>query len=130
MYIAFPAHLASSLFSTKALLAQSLHSGHTQVIGTTLFAPLLQAVPNPFCGVYNLVLPWAGGAALLGLLLAVLGFFLRNLAPTASVQLENGLKGVGIGLFLMGLILQPNFLNAVAAALGASGMNFNCPANP
>jgi hypothetical protein len=46
------------------------------------------------------------------------------------MQLENGLKGVGIGMFLMGLILQPGFLTAVAAALGASGMNFECPANP
>src|SRR3954465_14877831 len=68
--------------------------GSTQLLGAVLLSPMQQAVPNPFCGVYNLVLPWAGGAALLGLLLAVLGFFLRNLAPTASVQMENGLKGV------------------------------------
>lgn len=125
-------YLESIAVSAKALLSQltqSLHEGSTQVIGTIFFAPLLQAVPNPFCGVYNLILPWAGGAALLGLLLAVLGFFLRNLAPAASVQMENGLKGVGIGLFLMGLILQPNFLSAVATALGADGMNFNCPAS-
>lgn len=92
------------------------------------FRPLADPVPNPFCGVYNLILPWAGGAALLGLLLAVLGFFLRNLLPHASMQMENGLKGVGIGLFLMGLILQPSFLSAVASALGASGMDFTCPA--
>lgn len=128
----FFSYLTLIALTTKALLAlpaQALHRGSTQVIGAILLAPLLDPVPNPFCGVYNLILPWAGGAALLGLLLAVLGFFLRNLAPTASVQLENGLKGVGIGLFLMGLILQPNFLNAVAAALGASGMDFNCPAS-
>jgi hypothetical protein len=93
------------------------------------FSPMSDPVPNPFCGVYNLILPWAGGAALLGLLLAVLGFFLRNLMPHASMQMENGLKGVGIGLFLMGLILQPNFLAAVASALGATGMDFNCPAH-
>lgn len=110
-------------------LSHSLQVGSTQVVGTILLSPMQQAVPNPFCGVYNLILPWAGGAALLGLLLAVLGFFLRNLAPQASVQMENGLKGVGIGLFLMGLILQPNFLTAVATALGAGGMNFNCPAS-
>ncbi len=98
------------------------------MLGPTL-SPVADPVPNPFCGVYNLILPWAGGAALLGLLLAVLGFFLRNLMPHASMQMENGLKGVGIGLFLMGLILQPNFLGAVAAALGAQGMDFNCPAH-
>jgi hypothetical protein len=118
------------MYITKAALTDLLHSSSLHALGSLTFSPLMQAVPNPFCGVYNLILPWAGGAALLGLLLAVLGFFLRNLAPHASLQMENGLKGVGIGLFLMGLILQPNFLNAVAAALGASGMNFNCPANP
>lgn len=109
---------------TPATHSQSVSA---QAVSSLLFTPLMQAVPNPFCGVYNLILPWAGGAALLGLMLAVLGFFLRNLAPAASVQLENGLKGVGVGLFLMGLVLQPNFLNAVAAALGAGGMNFSCP---
>lgn len=121
------------LLTAKGLLASLSHStqwSSSQVFATILLSPVQQAVPNPFCGVYNLILPWAGGAALLGLLLAVLGFFLRNLAPHASVQLENGLKGVGIGLFLMGLILQPNFLNAVATALGATGMDFNCPATP
>ena len=123
-------YMASTLSRAFGAKAYALHWDPAHYVGAIFFAPLLQAVPNPFCGVYNLVLPWAGGAALLGLLLAVLGFFLRNLAPTASVQLENGLKGVGIGLFLMGLILQPNFLNAVATALGASGMDFNCPANP
>lgn len=116
------------MHTVKTILVQSLDTSSTHVMASILLSPLQQAVPNPFCGVYNLILPWAGGAALLGLLLAVLGFFLRNLAPGASVQMENGLKGVGVGLFLMGLILQPNFLNAVATALGAGGMNFSCPA--
>jgi hypothetical protein len=115
------------MYLIKAALTELSHSSSTQIASSLLFRPLLDQVPNPFCGVYNLILPWAGGAALLGLLLAVLGFFLRNLAPHASVQMENGLKGVGIGLFLMGLILQPNFLTAVATALGAGGMNFSCP---
>lgn len=125
----YQAHLTSISLTIRTLLTQSLPWDSARFISTIFFAPLLDPVPNPFCGVYNLILPWAGGAALLGLLLAVLGFFLRNLAPSASVQMENGLKGVGIGLFLMGLILQPNFLNAVATALGANGMNFNCPAS-
>src|SRR6478609_818092 len=117
--IAYVEYMASTISKALGAKAYALQWDPAHYVGAIFFAPLLQAVPNPFCGVYNLVLPWAGGAALLGLLLAVLGFFLRNLAPAASVQLENGLKGVGIGLFLMGLILQPNFLNAVATALGA-----------
>src|SRR4051812_33869326 len=138
MFAMFTVPTGPVMLTVKTMVADLSHLSHslqetpwgsTQLLGAVLI-PMQQAVPNPFCGVYNLVLPWAGGAALLGLLLAVLGFFLRNLAPHASVQLENGLKGVGIGLFLMGLILQPNFLNAVATALGASGMDFNCPANP
>ena len=132
MHLTIATYLTSRLYtaiSVRTTLAQDFQSSFSHYIGAIYMAPLQQAVPNPFCGVYNLILPWAGGAALLGLLLAVLGFFLRNLAPTASVQMENGLKGVGIGLFLMGLIIQPNFLNAVAAALGASGMDFSCPAS-
>ena len=62
-------------------------------------APAFQ-VPNPLCGLFNLIRPWLGGAVLLGLIVAALGFMLRSIMPEASMQLQNGMKGVGIGLFI------------------------------
>lgn len=92
-----------------------------------LFSPPQQAVPNPFCGIYKLIKPWVGGMVLLGILLGAMGFIGRSFAPEMSGQMENGLKGVGVGLFIIGIALTPNFLSAVATALGASGLDFSCP---
>jgi hypothetical protein len=99
----------------------------TQVLphGGWLFAPALQ-VTNPLCGIFNLIRPWTGGAVLLGLIVAALGFMLRSIAPEASMQMQNAVKGVGIGLFLVGIALQPAVLDGIATALGASGLNFTC----
>src|SRR5437773_309954 len=56
--------------------------------GGWLFAPALQ-VTNPLCGIFNLIRPWTGGAVLLGLIVAALGFMLRSIAPEASMQMQN-----------------------------------------
>ena len=93
--------------------------------GSALLAPAFQ-VPNPLCGIFNLIRPWTGGAVLLGLIVAALGFMLRSIAPEASMQMQNAVKGVGIGLFLVGIALQPAVLDGIATALGATGLNFTC----
>src|SRR3954447_7938701 len=75
-----------------------------------LALPPLQGVTNPLCGIFNLIRPWTGGAVLLGLIVAAMGFMLRSIAPEASMQMQNAVKGVGIGLFLVGIALQPAVL--------------------
>ena len=90
-----------------------------------LFSPPLQ-VTNPLCGIFNLIRPWLGGAVLLGLIIAALGYMLRSIMPEASMHLQNGMKGVGVGLFITGIALQPAVLSGIAAALGATGLTFTC----
>ncbi len=91
-----------------------------------LALPPLQGVTNPLCGIFNLIRPWTGGAVLLGLIVAAMGFMLRSIAPEASMQMQNAVKGVGIGLFLVGIALQPAVLGGIATALGATGLTFTC----
>ncbi len=98
---------------------------HTTVHGNALLAPAFQ-VPNPLCGIFNLIRPWLGGAVLLGLIIGALGYMLRSIMPEASMQLQNGMKGVGIGLFITGIALQPTVLAGIAQALGATGLTFTC----
>lgn len=93
--------------------------------GGLVFAPAFQ-VPNPLCGIFNLIRPWLGGAVLLGLIIGALGYMLRSIMPEASMQLQNGMKGVGIGLFITGIALQPAVLDGIAQALGATGLTFSC----
>ena len=59
-------------------------------------APLFQ-VPNFFCNLVTLIKPWVAGAIMVGLLAVACGFGLRFVMPEASMQLTNGLKGVGRG---------------------------------
>jgi hypothetical protein len=98
---------------------------HAVAQGGWLFSPPLQ-VTNPLCGIFNLIRPWLGGAVLLGLVIAALGYMLRSIMPEASMHLQNGMKGVGIGLFITGIALQPAVLSGIAAALGATGLTFTC----
>jgi hypothetical protein len=90
-----------------------------------IFSPPLQ-VTNPLCGIFNLIRPWLGGAVLLGLIIAAMGYMMRSIMPEASMQLQNGMKGVGIGLFITGIALQPAVLGGIATALGATGLTFTC----
>jgi hypothetical protein len=91
-----------------------------------LALPPLQGVTNPLCGIFNLIRPWTAGAVLLGMIVAAMGFMLRAIAPEASMQMQNAVKGVGIGLFLVGIALQPAVIGGIAAALGATGLTFTC----
>jgi hypothetical protein len=91
-----------------------------------LVLPPLQGVTNPLCGIFNLIRPWTAGAVLLGMIVAAMGFMLRAIAPEASIQMQNAVKGVGIGLFLVGIALQPAVIGGIAAALGATGLTFTC----
>lgn len=86
-----------------------------------------QQVANPFCGIYKLIKPWVGGLILLALLLAVFGFFGSNIFPDMSQQLTSGIRNVGIGLFMLGIVLTPGTLSGIATALGATGLTFDCP---
>jgi hypothetical protein len=98
---------------------------HATAQGNALLAPAFQ-VPNPLCGIFNLIRPWLGGAVLLGLIIGALGYMMRSIMPEASMQLQNGMKGVGIGLFITGIALQPAVLAGIAQALGATGLTFTC----
>lgn len=98
---------------------------HALPHGGWLFSPAWQ-VTNPLCGIFNLIRPWLGGAVLLGLIIGALGYMLRSIMPEASMQLQNGMKGVGIGLFITGIALQPAVLSGIATALGATGLTFTC----
>ncbi len=91
-----------------------------------LALPPIQGVTNPLCGIFNLIRPWTAGAVLLGIIVAAMGFMLRSIAPEASMQMQSAVKGVGIGLFLVGIALQPAVIGGIATALGASGLTFTC----
>lgn len=91
-----------------------------------LVLPPLQGVTNPLCGIFNLIRPWTAGAVLLGIIVAAMGFMLRSIAPEASMQMQSAVKGVGIGLFLVGIALQPAVIGGIASALGATGLTFTC----
>ena len=85
--------------------------------------PALQ-VPNFFCNLVDLIKPWVAGAIMLGLLAMAAGFGLRFIVPEASMHLMNGLKGVGIGLFVAGIALTPASLQAIAQVFGAGSLQF------
>jgi hypothetical protein len=88
-------------------------------------APLFQ-VPNFFCNLVTLIKPWVAGAIMVGLLAVACGFGLRFVMPEASMQLTNGLKGVGVALFIAGIALTPASLTAIATMFGAGSLTF-CP---
>jgi hypothetical protein len=90
-----------------------------------LLAPLFQ-VPNFFCNLVTLIKPWVAGAIMVGLLAVACGFGLRFVMPEASMQLTNGLKGVGVALFIAGIALTPASLTAIATMFGAGSLTF-CP---
>src|SRR5690242_6325204 len=82
-------------------------------LAEVLLGPLPQ-IPNPFCNLVTIIKPWVGGAIILGLLAGAAGFGLRFVMPEASIHLMNGLKGMGIGLFIAGLALTPASLTEMA----------------
>jgi hypothetical protein len=88
-------------------------------------APVFQ-VPNFFCNLVTLIKPWVAGAIMVGLLAVACGFGLRFVMPEASMQLTNGLKGVGVALFIAGIALTPASLTAIATMFGAGSLTF-CP---
>jgi hypothetical protein len=87
--------------------------------------PLFQ-VPNFFCNLVTLIKPWVAGAIMVGLLAVACGFGLRFVMPEASMQLTNGLKCVGVALFIAGIALTPASLTAIATMFGAGSLTF-CP---
>jgi hypothetical protein len=91
----------------------------------SFLAPLFQ-VPNFFCNLVTLIKPWVAGAIMVGLLAVACGFGLRFVMPEASMQLTNGLKGVGVALFIAGIALTPASLTAIATMFGAGSLTF-CP---
>ncbi len=109
-------------FTTVALLhALVLHlaaSGPAHTVGW-----LLQ-IPNPFCNLVTIVKPWVGGAIILGLLSLGIGFGLKFIMPEASMLLMNGLKGIGIAMFIVGLALTPASLAAIASVFGAGSLTY------
>jgi len=112
--------LAAGLHGTSAVLAGVPLSAHQ---GAGLAGPLLQ-IPNFFCNIVTIIKPWVGGAIILGLLAIAAGFGLRFLMPEASMHLMNGLKGVGMALFIAGLALTPASLSAIATVFGAGSLTY------
>src|SRR6476469_3128187 len=103
-------------------IASALLLAHTTL---SFLAPLFQ-VPNFFCNLVTLIKPWVAGAIMVGLLAVACGFGLRFVMPEASMQLTNGLKGVGVALFIAGIALTPASLTAIATMFGAGSLTF-CP---
>ena len=115
--LTFAQHYLIALLTGTAMPAPA---GHLPV---ALLAPLLQ-IPNPFCNLVTIVKPWVGGAIILGLLGIAAGFGLRFVMPEASMHLMNGLKGVGLALFVAGLALTPASLQAIATVFGAGSLTY------
>jgi hypothetical protein len=90
-----------------------------------LLTPVLQ-IPNFFCNLVTLIKPWVAGSIMLGLLATAAGFGLRFVLPEASMHLMNGLKGIGVALFIAGIALTPASLTAIATMFGAGSLTF-CP---
>ena len=86
------------------------------------YLPPLQALPNPMCDIYRAALPWVGGAILLGAVGAAGGFALRHFNPHASQQLTGGLIGIGIAMFIIGIVLTPASMTAVLTMFHAQAL--------
>jgi hypothetical protein len=110
----------ASPHGTAALL--TLLSGYP---AGALLSPVLQ-IPNFFCNLVTLIKPWVAGSIMLGLLATAAGFGLRFVLPEASMHLMNGLKGIGVALFIAGIALTPASLTAIATMFGAGSLTF-CP---
>jgi hypothetical protein len=114
--------MAGSATPGTAVALFALLPAHTTL---SFLVPLFQ-VPNFFCNLVTLIKPWVAGAIMVGLLAVACGFGLRFVMPEASMQLTNGLKGVGVALFIAGIALTPASLTAIATMFGAGSLTF-CP---
>lgn len=123
-----PAAAAAAGSCPAGAIAYRLAGPAGGLFGARVAAPPSQVeVPNPFCGIYKLIKPWLGGLVILSLLMAIFGFFGSNIFPDVATQMRGGIAKTGVGLFLLGIVLQPGILTGIAAGLGVTGITFDCP---
>ncbi len=114
-------HAFTTVALLHALWPHLLASSPPHAVGA---AGLLLQIPNPFCNLVTIVKPWVGGAIILGLLSLGIGFGLKFIMPEASMLLMNGLKGIGVAMFIVGLALTPASLAAIASVFGAGSLTY------